>query len=143
MTTYLRGSDVMPLLLTVCPSFRERWAEHTARNGYEPVLFVDIAEFADHLGSLVRTGSHGELVAAFAVIERLLAEGDDDVQDAVDEFTEGLWSAAGSLELADAAFAPYFGPRLADDWEFLCRRRLTSWRRVRLWWQRRSRRRVA
>ena len=143
MTTYLRGPDVMPLLLEACPSFRSRWAEHTAWRGYEPLLHVDIAEFADHLGVLVRTGADAELPRAFAMVERLLAEGDHDVQDAVGtSFTEGLWSALGSLELADAAFARYFGPRTAADWEFICRRRLTNWRRVRLWWQRRSRRGV-
>jgi hypothetical protein len=140
MHTYLRSADVMPLLVEACPSFRARWEERKAWSGDESFLHGDIAEFADHLADLARRGELAELPPSFAAIERLLAEGDDDVENAVCvSFLEDLafGNHFGSLRAAERALGPYFGARTLADW-----RDITApqgiWDRLRRWWLERS-----
>jgi hypothetical protein len=138
MTTYLRRSEVMPVLLEACPSFRPRWEEHVAWSGYEPLLHVDISEFGTHVAELAHRGNHAALPLAFAAIERLLAEGDDDVQNAVAvSFLEELGGHFGSFEAAERMVGRHFGARTAADWREITAP-INVWDRLRRWWRRRS-----
>lgn len=135
MTTYLRHSDVIPLLLAACPSFGPRWTEHTAWSGYEPLLHVDISKFATHVAHLAQHGDRAELPRAFAAIERLLTEGDENVQNAVHvSFLEDLAGEVGSFEAAERIFGPYFGPLTAADWRDVSAP-LNFWDRLRRAWR--------
>jgi hypothetical protein len=128
----------MPLLLEACPSFRPRWEDHIALSGYEPLLHVDISEFGDHLANLARRGEMTELPPAFAAIERLLAEGDDDVQNAVcASLLEELGGHFGSFEAAEQTLGRYFGARTTADWRQISAP-IDIWDRLRQWWRRRS-----
>jgi hypothetical protein len=139
MHTYLRSTEVMPLLVAACPSFRARWEARVAWSGDESFLYGDVSEFGDHIGELSRRGEFAELPKVFAAIERLLAEGDDDVEDAISELLEELafGSHFGSVKAAERTLGPYFGARTAADWRAITAPR-SIWHRVRRWWRERS-----
>ena len=79
--------EVMPLLLTACPSFARTWAaelEHDPVHGDEDgtrLHYLDASTFAAHLVGLLRAGAEDEVRAAFAVLERLHVEGDPYVRE--------------------------------------------------------------
>ena len=138
MYTYLRRSDVMPLLVEACPSFRPRWEARLAWSGDESFLHGDVSEFGDHLAHLARQGAVAELPRAFAAVERLLAEGDDDVENEVCvSLLEEFAGHFGSFEAAERTLGPYFGARTAADWRDIAAP-ISIWERVRRWWRRRS-----
>ena len=138
MYPYLRSSDVMLLLVEACPSFRPRWEARLAWSGDESFLHGDISEFADHLADLTRRGEFAELPQAFATIERLLAEGDDDVENAVCvSLLEEFGGHFGSFEAAERMLGQYFGARTAADWREIAAP-ISIWDRLRRWWRGRS-----
>lgn len=72
---------VLPLLLEACPGFRTTWEKHIENWGDdEPALFIEAGEFARYLVDGVQDNRTDCFPAAFAVIERILIEGDDDAK---------------------------------------------------------------
>ena len=75
-------SEVMPLLLEACPGFQSAWQEHLEWwKGEEPGAFNDAAEFARYLVEPYERGDTSEFSAAFATIEKILNEGDQEARD--------------------------------------------------------------
>ena len=112
-------SDVLPALLAVCPSFRQRGDEYVSDEAYVPnQVYVDAGEFARHMCGLLQAGTVNEFSAVFAAVEHLLEEGDEDACNAV---TTGLLEDV-YFEAEDAGISPrewrkYFGPRATRAWE--------------------------
>jgi hypothetical protein len=121
MTTALHYPDVLPLLLAACPSFEPSWQEYISWQEDRELVIVDLGEFARHLGTLTPVGPVDELRRVFEVVERLMVEGDADVQTAV--VTGLLESLPFDIEdgYADAgrAFGAYFGLETAAAWRAL------------------------
>lgn len=81
-------SHVLPALLAVCPSFRQRWDEYVSDEAYVPnQVYVDAGEFARHMCALLQAGTVNEFSAVFVAVEHLLEEGNEDACNAV---TTGL-----------------------------------------------------
>ena len=72
----------MPLLLAACPGFQSAWEKHLAYwNGDEPGAFIDAAEFARYIVESYERNDTSEFPAAFAAIEKVLSEGDQEARD--------------------------------------------------------------
>lgn len=118
---------VVPLLLEACPSFAPTWAEEEAENLHDDgdrLHYLDAAAFVRHLGALWLGGEVDELLAVFAVIERLVIEGDHYVSElAVIGYLETFqMETIGGLGIdPDTAFVPFFGPVSLRWWDRLNR----------------------
>ncbi len=113
----------MPMLVSACPSFAQKWEAYQASVPWgRDLVYLDIAEFARHISDLVEAGTPDELLAVFAVVERLITEGEAYVREA---------AVVGVLEdlrdVDEEHLLPYFGPETAKWWremkEFFAGRR--------------------
>jgi len=112
--------QVMPLLLSVCPSFVKRWEEHRAFYEDEQLLYIDLGEFAHHLVELQKVSRTEEFSAIFDIIERMHVEGDDYVKEAATiGMLEGIQNVAGNSGLDPEGFAKYLRPESAKWWRKL------------------------
>lgn len=75
----------MSLLLKWCPSYQARW-DHYIHNSYVPgevhLLYIDLADFSNHIVVLYKQNQTNEFPAVFNVIELLHTNGDDAVREA-------------------------------------------------------------
>lgn len=77
----LEKTDIIPLMLEACSSAAEAWQEHLELwESEEAGGFNDIAIFSRHMLDCYERGNTAELDAAFAMIERLINEGNDEVR---------------------------------------------------------------
>ena len=78
-------TQMVPLLVEVCPSFTKSWEEFLNEWANEPEIpyYGALADFARHMCSLLSAGDEQTLKRIFAVIERLHIEGDHYVKEAV------------------------------------------------------------
>jgi hypothetical protein len=113
----------MELLVSVCPSFAEKWEEYKASVPWgRELVYLDISAFASHVGDLVESRSLHELPAVFTVVERFITEGEPYVREA---------AVVGVLEdlrdVDEEHLLPYFGSETAKWWremkEFFAGRR--------------------
>ena len=122
-------AEVMPLLLEACPSFGPEWTSVEVENADEGspagrLGYLDAGDFIRHLVQLRLRGETSEFPAVFAVIERMVVEGDGYVSHlAVIGYLEGIQmmtvTSAGLDPEAD--FRPYCSPILDGWWERLNR----------------------
>ena len=78
----INKKQVMPLLLEACPGFRVSWQEHLEWwEGEEAGAYNDAAEFARYLVESYERGNTSEFESAFATIEKILTEGDQESRD--------------------------------------------------------------
>jgi hypothetical protein len=82
-------TQVIPMLLEACPSFRTAWDEHRTEYG-DDLLYVALGDFARHLLHLHQHDQTESFTAVAGVVERFHIEGDGDVQEAA---TIGLLEA--------------------------------------------------
>jgi hypothetical protein len=112
--------QVMPLLVDACPSFTEKWKEQQALFPDEPLLYLDLAEFARHLIELHANAQTQELALVFEVVERLHFEGDHFVKEAtVIGLLEGIQNNVGDKGIAPEAFIIYLKPESKRWWRQL------------------------
>jgi hypothetical protein len=84
------------------------------------LAYIDAGSIAAEVVELARAGRLGELTSFFAVVERLHAEGDDDVRNlATVGYLEGLQNLAGHRGLDPALFLPLLGPLSLRWWRGL------------------------
>lgn len=125
------GNLILPALVAACPSFAPRWQEHLAdyADSEDPLLYVALGDFATHLVSLLEGRTTEEFASVFSTIERLWAEGDDSVRDAL---KIGLLEALGNVAANRmgwpfaARFRAWLGPRANAAWDELHREWGTS-----------------
>jgi hypothetical protein len=114
----LGRDDMMPLLLTACPSSRGRWEAYVADPLYDPgLVYVHLADFAHHLLELLASGRLAELPAVFAAVERFFLEGEEYVREAAPVgLLEGLWFSGGNTNQRPQRLAEFLGPEAREAW---------------------------
>jgi hypothetical protein len=112
-------SDVLPTLLSACPSFRPYWDEYIRDESYEPnQVYIDVGQFARHLLRLLQAGTVEEFPAVFVAVEHVLENGDEDASDAVTTgLLEDLYFEAVDAGISPREWRTYFGPRATQAWE--------------------------
>jgi hypothetical protein len=114
MTT-IDATDALALLLGAASGFEERWQLHLEHWGQAPRgLCIDVAELVVHVEERIKGDNTGDLGGLFEVVERLLAQGDDYVRDAVATcFVESLVNRVPE-SISDEALAKLLGPRATE-----------------------------
>ena len=112
-------SDVLPNLLSACPSFQSRWNEYVQDEAYAPnKIYIDVGEFARHLMTLLQAGKVEEFPAVFITVEHLLEQGDEDARAAVTTgLLEDLYFEAEYAGISPREWRKYFGTRAIKAWE--------------------------
>jgi hypothetical protein len=119
----IHASQVMPLLLGACPSAQATLDAHDAYwREDKPGVYLDVAAFIHHLIDLVARKQTDEFPAVFAVVERLIASGDDETQTiAVVGLLETLQNNTLNWGWDLDIFLPWLGPRTRVAWVDLIR----------------------
>ncbi len=110
--------DVAPLLLSICPSALHAWETHLRwwcedDRGY----FNDIAVFAHHIVDSYTAGRTSEFPAFFAMVERLITEGDEHVRElATIGLLEDIQNVASHRPFGYSVFVPWLGPVTIVEW---------------------------
>lgn len=105
------------LVLRVIPEFKPYWQEHRAEwDGEEPGLCNDMSAFSHYTWQhLVDDNRSGLLPRIFGVVEKLMVEGDQDVQDAAATcFIENLVNRVSWKNATAPAFRHFLGPKSRD-----------------------------
>jgi hypothetical protein len=111
-------SQVIPLLLEACPGFQPAWQEHVAYwNGQEAGSFNDAAEFARLLVVSYERDETSEFPAAFATIEKILNEGDQQAREiAAIGVLEDLQTIGSNHSCGADVFVKWLGPLSGAAW---------------------------
>ncbi len=121
----IQKDQIIPLLLSACPSFSDDWEQYRQGPEYEEgLLYIDLGKFANHLIGLYQGGATQEFSAVFQIVERLYSEGNDEVREMVTiGLLEGIQNIAGNQGIDPEAFRPYlqseslvWWTRLNDFW---------------------------
>ena len=113
-------TEVMPLLLETCPSFYDKWAEHRKYRNEEQFMYEDLTALAHHVVELLREGKTEEFSSIFEVVERLIIEGDDEVQEAiVIGLLEDIQNISLNTKLDPERFVTYLKPQTIYWWNQL------------------------
>lgn len=111
-------SQVIPMLLESCPGFHslwrahlDEWPDHTPSRGHSH--YADVNAFAHYLKAQLSAGITDEFSAAFAAIERMMTDGDDDVRQLL---TIGLFEDLSDSSEMVAQFLCWAGPYTRAGW---------------------------
>lgn len=107
--------EVMNLLREVWPSYETRWTQYVEENyelGDEPLVYIDLSNFAGHLFELYVQNKLEEFPAVFGVVEMLHINGDDYVQEAI---TVGLLEDLQNHLLANKISLDVMKPFLKEE----------------------------
>ena len=127
MSTNINMPDeAFQLLLDACPAFRPH-LETTRKAFYsygnppdrlDP--YFDVAWINSFMVGLVQRQETGCFPTVFALLERLLVAGSDDVQNwVVVGMLEGLQNQVSHTKLTYAVFEPWLGPKTREEWDGL------------------------
>jgi predicted transcriptional regulator len=110
--------QVMPLLIEACPGFQPTWQAHLEWwKGEEPGAYNDTAEFARYLVESFESGQTSEFPAAFAAIEKILNEGDQESRDIAGYgVIESLQTIGSNHSCGEDVFIQWLGPTSRRAW---------------------------
>ncbi len=114
--------EMLPLLVSACPSFLENWEEHKReyRDEENYLPYIAIGEFSHHLVELYKSKKTKEFPAVFTEIERFHIEGEAYVKEAATiGCLEGLQNVAENRGLDANVFLQYLGPESTRCWKEL------------------------
>ncbi len=108
----------MPLLCEACPGFQATWQAHLDWwKGEEAGAYNDTAEFARYLVDSFESGQTSEFPKAFATIERILNEGDQESRDIAGiGIIESLQTIASNHSCGEGVFIQWLGPTSSRVW---------------------------
>ena len=111
-------SEVMPLLCEACPGFETTWQAHLDWwKAEEPGAYNDTAEFARYLVDSFESGETSEFPKAFATIERILNEGDQESRDIAGiGVIESLQTIGSNRSCGERVFIQWLGPSSSRVW---------------------------
>jgi hypothetical protein len=114
----IQKPQVIPLILTRCPSLRFAWEKHQEFwRGEEAGIYNDLAEFATFIVDAYARQDTGPIVAAFGAIEELLNEGDEEVRTAASiGFLEDIQNIASHRPFGATVFVQWLGPKSNKAW---------------------------
>jgi hypothetical protein len=129
--------QMIPSLLTVCPSFQKEWDAFVTEWADEPEtkkkglpLYLALGDLARHLILLLEAGDEDTLRDVFQIVEAWHIDGDPYVQEAA---TIGLLENLQNLNLHQttkpAQFEQYLGPKSLEGWKAL----YEFWEKVQTW----------
>jgi hypothetical protein len=112
-------SDVLPRLLSACPSFQSRWNEYVQDETYASnQIYIDVGQFAQHLMTLLQAGKVAEFPAVFMAVEYMLEQGNKEARDAITTgLLEDLYFEAEYAGISPREWRKYFGARAIKAWE--------------------------
>ena len=110
--------QVMPLLIEACPGFQPTWQAHLEWwKGEEAGAYNDTAEFARYLVESFESGQTSEFPAAFAAIEKILSEGDQESRDIAGYgVVESLQIIGSNHSCGEEVFIQWLGPTSRRAW---------------------------
>ena len=111
--------ELIPRLLSEFPEFQERWDEHVRHwKGESAGSYNDLAEFVHFVvEDLYEKGKIERTRHVFAVVERMLNEGDADIVELISlGFFETLQNVASWPPGGAAAFKPLLGVVSTEVW---------------------------
>ena len=107
----------MPLLLEACPGFQPAWQEHLDWwKGEEPGVYNDTSEFARYIVESFESGQTSEFPKAFATIERILNEGDQESRDIAGIGVIESLQTIASHSCGGDVFSPWLGTTSRRAW---------------------------
>jgi hypothetical protein len=114
----IEKTDIMPLVLARCPGFAPTWEKHRLLwEGEESGIYNDLAEFATFIVNCYEQRATEPVVAAFALIEELLVDGNEDVRNAATiGFLEDVQNIASWRPFTAAVFVQWLGPKSKLAW---------------------------
>jgi len=83
MTAAIAGPAALASILEAMPDFLEPLETHRATWDEPPGLCNELGQLVTFVVRKAQRGEHDQLAALFAAVERLLADGTEDVKDAV------------------------------------------------------------
>jgi hypothetical protein len=115
-------SEMMPLMLTVCPSFEGKWSAFLDYWRDEPdlPLYLALSELARHMIDMLARMDVASFPEVFAVVERWHIEGNPYVAEAATVgLLEDLQNANLHASTEPEQFRPYLFPESAKRWDKL------------------------
>jgi hypothetical protein len=115
-------SEMVPLMLAVCPSFDGKWKEFLDywRDENAPPLYLALSELARHLIGMLAEQDVESFPAVFAVVERWHVEGEPYVAEAASVgLLEDLQNEGLHRSTKPEQFRPYLLPESAKWWDKL------------------------
>ena len=108
----------MPLILARCLGFQPIWEKYRELwQGEEAGIYNDLAEFAAFIVDAYGRQDTEPIGAAFAAIEELLSEGDEEVRTAARiGFLEDIQTIASNQPFRAAVFVRWLGPQSKEAW---------------------------
>ena len=112
----IKIDQVIPLILSACPSFQDIWYESDNKE----LLYVVMGELARHLLSLFQRGETDEFNPLFELIERFHTEGDDYVRElATIGLLEGIQNNWTNNDQDPEVFIEFLLPETKKWWDEL------------------------
>ncbi len=122
-------ADVVPAFLAACPSIDAAWQQYLESwsGDCERGHYNDVAVVAHHLVQSYEKANLSEFPAAFALLERFVEEGNEQVNElAVIGLMEDIQNIASHRAFGPSVFFQWLGPRSQVAWDELCK----SWQDV-------------
>ena len=107
------------MVLIACPAFQERWNKHRESwRNEEPGIYNDLGEFAHFIvDQAYPSGDLASVNASFALMEKFLEEGDQEVRDAAGiGFLEDVQNISSWRPFGQAPFIERLGPLSRQAW---------------------------
>ena len=118
MSEQITRQEAFDLLLNECPEAKPALDEQ--RKDYGDLPYMDIAVFARQLVESFEEGKTDSFPGIFAMIERLITSGDDEVRGlAIVGFLEALQNNASWTDFGPKVFVPWLGPKSLAAWDEL------------------------
>lgn len=115
-------SEMVPLMLTVCPSFEGKWSAFLDywRDETDLPVYLALSDLARHLIDMLARNDVSLFPEVFDVVERWHAEGDSYVTEAATVgLLEDLQNAGLHTSTEPEQFRPYLLPESAKRWDRL------------------------
>lgn len=118
MLEQISRQEAFDLLLNECPEAKQALDEQ--RKDYGDLPYMDIAVFARQTVESFKEGKIESFPQIFAMIERLITDGDEEVRGlATVGFLESLQNNASWTDFGPTVFVPWLGPKSVAAWHEL------------------------
>ena len=108
----IQKHQIIPLVLARCPGFRPFWEKHLEFwEGEEAGIYNNLGAFATFIVDAYGRQDTGQVIAAFKLIEELLADGNEEVRTAAAiGFLEDVRNIASWRPFGSVVFVQWLGP---------------------------------
>lgn len=115
----INKDQIIPLLITVTPSFQSEWDNHRIKYG-EDLVYVALGDYAEKLLQLQQAKHQDELHSIAKVIEHILAEGTSEAREIITiGLLETLQNICANREIDPELFVEFLLPESLEQWNCL------------------------